>query len=58
MACTPIEVPESVAGPVVAYLAELRLTYGAFGSAVTTADDWYGAVAHAIAGQLEKGPRT
>ncbi|MFJ2904608.1 ATP-grasp ribosomal peptide maturase [Streptomyces sp. NPDC087212] len=76
MACTPIEVPESVAGPVVAYLTELRLTYGAFDFAVTTADDWYflecnpngqwawqpaettGAVAHAIADQLEKGPGT
>jgi len=41
MACTPIEAPESVARAVVAYLAELRLTYGAFDFAVTTAGDWY-----------------
>ncbi|GHF70118.1 ATP-grasp ribosomal peptide maturase [Kitasatospora xanthocidica] len=41
MTCTPVEVPESVARAVVAYLAELRLVYGAFDFAVTSAGDWY-----------------
>ncbi|MEV0779046.1 ATP-grasp ribosomal peptide maturase [Streptomyces sp. NPDC050428] len=41
MTCTPVEVPESVARAVTAYLAELRLTYGAFDFAVTTIGDWY-----------------
>ncbi|MFE7524391.1 ATP-grasp ribosomal peptide maturase [Kitasatospora sp. NPDC057542] len=41
MTCTPIEVPRSMARAIVAYLAELRLTYGAFDFAVTTAGDWY-----------------
>lgn len=41
MTCTPIEAPEPVAHAVVAYLAELRLTYGAFDFAVTAAGDWY-----------------
>ncbi|MEV7678890.1 ATP-grasp ribosomal peptide maturase [Streptomyces sp. NPDC088341] len=41
MTCTPIEIPESVAHAVIAYLAELRLLYGAFDFAVTAAGDWY-----------------
>ncbi|CAM5320311.1 ATP-grasp ribosomal peptide maturase [Kitasatospora aureofaciens] len=41
MTCTPIEVPASVARAVAAYLAELRLHYGAFDFAVTPAGDWY-----------------
>jgi D-alanine-D-alanine ligase-like ATP-grasp enzyme len=41
MRCTPVEVPEAVACAAVAYLAELRLTYGAFDFAVTTDGDWY-----------------
>ncbi|GAA2141691.1 ATP-grasp ribosomal peptide maturase [Kitasatospora kazusensis] len=41
MTCTPVEIPESVARSVVAYLGELRLTYGAFDFAVTAAGDWY-----------------
>jgi ATP-grasp ribosomal peptide maturase len=41
MTCTPIEVPEPVARAVVTYLAELRLTYGAFDFAVTAGGDWY-----------------
>ncbi|MCX5500222.1 ATP-grasp ribosomal peptide maturase [Streptomyces sp. NBC_00053] len=41
MTCTPIEVPASVARSVTAYLAELRLHYGAFDFAVATAGDWY-----------------
>ncbi|MFD5467954.1 ATP-grasp ribosomal peptide maturase [Kitasatospora sp. NPDC127059] len=41
MTCTPIEVPASVACAVASYLAELRLHYGAFDFAVTTAGDWY-----------------
>ncbi|MFE5586017.1 ATP-grasp ribosomal peptide maturase [Kitasatospora sp. NPDC056531] len=41
MTCTPVEVPEPIARATVAYLAELRLTYGAFDLAATTAGDWY-----------------
>ncbi|WP_405849931.1 ATP-grasp ribosomal peptide maturase [Streptomyces niveus] len=41
MTCTAVEVPESVAGTVLAYLAELRLIYGAFDFAVTASGDWY-----------------
>lgn len=41
MTCTPIDVPASVAHSITAYLAELRLHYGAFDFAVTTAGDWY-----------------
>ena len=41
MTCTPIETPASVARAVAAYLAELRLNYGAFDFAVTTAGDWW-----------------
>nr|WP_168720422.1 ATP-grasp ribosomal peptide maturase [Streptomyces sp. SAT1]ANO42199.1 hypothetical protein A8713_033630 [Streptomyces sp. SAT1] len=41
MTCTPIEVPASVARAVAAYLAELRLNYGAFDFAVTAADAWH-----------------
>ncbi|MEU3972072.1 ATP-grasp ribosomal peptide maturase [Streptomyces bacillaris] len=41
MTCTPIEVPAPVARAVAAYLAELRLYYGAFDFAVTQAGDWY-----------------
>ncbi|WP_395297743.1 ATP-grasp ribosomal peptide maturase [Kitasatospora hibisci] len=41
MTCTSIEVPASVARAVAAYLAELRLHYGAFDFAVTLAGDWY-----------------
>ncbi|MFI7103387.1 ATP-grasp ribosomal peptide maturase [Streptomyces sp. NPDC050161] len=41
MTCTPVEVPDPVACAVAAYLGELRLTYGAFDFAVTTAGDWY-----------------
>ncbi|MEV7184171.1 ATP-grasp ribosomal peptide maturase [Kitasatospora sp. NPDC093102] len=41
MTCTPIEVPRSMARAIVAYLAELRLTYGAFDFAATAAGDWY-----------------
>ncbi|MFF4378058.1 ATP-grasp ribosomal peptide maturase [Kitasatospora sp. NPDC001547] len=41
MTCTPIEVPRSVSRPITAYLAELRLGYGAFDFAVTAVGDWY-----------------
>ncbi|MEV8406420.1 ATP-grasp ribosomal peptide maturase [Streptomyces niveus] len=41
MTCTAVEVPESVASAVTAYLAELRLVYGAFDFAVTASGDWY-----------------
>ncbi|MGW8669029.1 ATP-grasp ribosomal peptide maturase [Streptomyces niveus] len=41
MTCTAVEVPGSVARAVTAYLAELRLIYGAFDFAVTTSGDWY-----------------
>ncbi|MFJ9610125.1 ATP-grasp ribosomal peptide maturase [Kitasatospora sp. NPDC101176] len=41
MTCTPIEVPAPVTRAVAAYLAELRLHYGAFDFAVTPAGDWY-----------------
>ncbi|MEU9744302.1 ATP-grasp ribosomal peptide maturase [Streptomyces niveus] len=41
MTCVPVGVPESVACAVTAYLAELRLTYGAFDFAVTASGDWY-----------------
>ncbi|MFG2227463.1 ATP-grasp ribosomal peptide maturase [Streptomyces sp. NPDC048644] len=41
MTCTPVEVPDPVACAVAAYLAELRLTYGAFDFSVTTDGDWY-----------------
>ncbi|MGW8568740.1 ATP-grasp ribosomal peptide maturase [Streptomyces niveus] len=41
MTCTAVEVPESVASTVTAYLAELRLVYGAFDFAVTASGDWY-----------------
>ncbi|WP_316529559.1 ATP-grasp ribosomal peptide maturase [Kitasatospora brasiliensis] len=41
MACTPIDVPEQVARPIAAYLAELRLVYGAFDFAVTASGAWY-----------------
>ncbi|MFH8357656.1 hypothetical protein ACH4C2_36305 [Streptomyces sp. NPDC018057] len=41
MTCTPIEVPASVARAIAAYLAELRLDYGAFDFAVTAADGWH-----------------
>ncbi|MFJ7274267.1 ATP-grasp ribosomal peptide maturase [Kitasatospora sp. NPDC098663] len=41
MTCTPIEVPAPVARAVAAYLAELRLHYGAFDFAVTPSGDWY-----------------
>ncbi|WP_405795253.1 ATP-grasp ribosomal peptide maturase [Streptomyces sp. NBC_01506] len=41
MTCTPVDVPEPVARAVTDYLAGLRLTYGAFDFAVTTAGDRY-----------------
>ncbi|MFD8749728.1 ATP-grasp ribosomal peptide maturase [Kitasatospora sp. NPDC059577] len=41
MACTPIDVPESVARSVAAYLGRLRLVYGAFDFAVTGSGAWY-----------------
>ncbi|WP_329076363.1 ATP-grasp ribosomal peptide maturase [Streptomyces niveus] len=41
MTCTPVDVPELVARAVTAYLAELRLIYGAFDFAVTASGDWY-----------------
>lgn len=41
MTCTPVDVPEPVARATAAYLAELRLVYGAFDFAVSTAGDWY-----------------
>ncbi|AJE84656.1 hypothetical protein SLNWT_4280 [Streptomyces albus] len=41
MTCTPVEVPEPVACAVAAYLAELRLIYGAFDFAVTASGEWY-----------------
>ncbi|MFE4607875.1 hypothetical protein ACFRK5_05890, partial [Streptomyces niveus] len=41
MTCAPVEVPGSVACAVTAYLAELRLIYGAFDFAVTASGDWY-----------------
>ncbi|CAL2065836.1 ATP-grasp ribosomal peptide maturase [Streptomyces murinus] len=41
MTCTPVDVPEPVARVVAAYLTELRLVYGAFDFAVSTAGDWY-----------------
>ncbi|MFJ7274017.1 ATP-grasp ribosomal peptide maturase [Kitasatospora sp. NPDC098663] len=40
MTCTPIGVPEPVALSITAYLAELRLTFGAFDFAVTAHGDW------------------
>ncbi|MFJ7247165.1 ATP-grasp ribosomal peptide maturase [Kitasatospora sp. NPDC098652] len=40
MTCAPIEVPEPVARAITAYLAELRLTFGAFDFAVTARGDW------------------
>ncbi|MEU6057410.1 ATP-grasp ribosomal peptide maturase [Streptomyces sp. NPDC047097] len=41
MTCRQIAVPRSVAQLIVAYLAEFRLSYGAFDFAVTSAGDWY-----------------
>ncbi|WP_250300928.1 ATP-grasp ribosomal peptide maturase [Streptomyces sp. NBC_01387] len=39
--CTPIRIPEAVEHSVAAYLAEFRLTFGAFDFAVTADDTWY-----------------
>ncbi|MEU9128407.1 ATP-grasp ribosomal peptide maturase [Kitasatospora sp. NPDC048540] len=41
MTCTPVEIPEAVARPVAAYLAELGLVFGAFDFAVTSDGAWY-----------------
>ncbi|MFI9364374.1 hypothetical protein ACIG5E_25470 [Kitasatospora sp. NPDC053057] len=41
MTCTPVGVPEPIARAVVTYLAEFRLTNGAFDFAVTAFGDWY-----------------
>ncbi|MBO1415610.1 ATP-grasp ribosomal peptide maturase [Streptomyces sp. FH025] len=41
MTCTSVGAPEPIVRAVIAYLAELRLNYGAFDFAVTTAGDWY-----------------
>ncbi|MGW3046208.1 ATP-grasp ribosomal peptide maturase [Kitasatospora sp. NPDC001159] len=41
MTCAPIEVPESVARTIAAYLSELRLAFGAFDFTVTAGGDWY-----------------
>ncbi|MEV8322922.1 ATP-grasp ribosomal peptide maturase [Kitasatospora sp. NPDC056731] len=40
MTCASIEVPEPVARAITGYLAELRLTFGAFDFAVTARGDW------------------
>ncbi|MFD7719138.1 ATP-grasp ribosomal peptide maturase [Streptomyces sp. NPDC059814] len=39
--CTPTSVPEPVAHSIAAYLAALRLTFGAFDFAVTADGSWY-----------------